>query len=140
MSKRLTILFALLGIIIASGCSENNEPFNPSYKRDGKISVFNQSGVRIRLLDITQIRGEEEASAMLNRTLNSGFRYYFKNILDGGDSEIFKGGDMVIIHFRADVPNPDDPSRPLFENTISHTINGVTEYYVKTGGRYSIQP
>ena len=140
MAKRLSIIAALLVFALGFACSENNEPFNPEYKRDGKVSIFNQSGVKIRLLEFTQIRGEEQAEEVLNRTINSGFRYYLKNILDGGDSDIFKGGDVVIVHFRADVHMPGDPSQPLFENTITHSINGITEYYVKSGGRFTVQP
>lgn len=140
MAKKLAIIVALMGFIIGLSCSENNKQYNPEYKRDGKIGIFNESGVRIRLLEFTQVRGDQEASAVLDRTINNGFRYYLKNILDGGDSETFKGGDVVTVHFRADVSNPGDPSQPLFQNTISHTINGITDYYVKSGGRFALQP
>ena len=140
MVKRLVILLSLFGILLGIGCSDNNNPYDPVFLREGKISLFNQSGVRIRLMEFTQKRGDEEVSAVLDRSLGTGFRYFFINLIDGGESEMFPGGDMITVHYIADVPNPDDPTRPLFENTIGHTINGITVYYVKTGGRYSIHP
>jgi hypothetical protein len=140
MVKRVTVFVLLLGLIVGISCSENNKPYDPVYLREGKISVFNQSGVRIRLMEFTQKRGEDQVSTVLNRSVSSGFRYFFINLLDGGESEMFPGGDKITIRYIADVPNPDDPTRPLFDQTIGHTINGITVYYVKSGGRYSVQP
>jgi len=133
-------LLILFGLLLGLGCSENNKPYDPVYLIEGKISIFNQSGVRIRMMEFTQKRGDDEVSAVLDRSLNSGFRYFFINLLDGGESDMFPGGDMITIRYIADVPNPDDPTRPLFDHTIGHIVNGVTVYYVKTGGRYSVQP
>ncbi len=140
MVKRVTIFLVLMGLAICFGCSENNNPYDPVYLREGKISLFNQSGVRIRLMEFTQKRGDEEVSAVLDRSLGIGFRYFFNNLLDEGESDMFPGGDMITVRYIADVPNPDDPTRPLFDQTIGHTINGITVYYVKTGGRYTVQP
>jgi len=140
MVKRVTILLLLLGLILGISCSENNNPYDPVYLREGKISIFNQSGVRIRLMEFTQKRGEDQVSTVLNRSVSSGFRYFFINLLDGGESEMFPGGDKITIRYIADVPNPDDPTRPMFDQTIGHTINGITVYYVKSGGRYTVQP
>ena len=140
MVKRVTILLLLLGLIVGISCSENNNPYDPVYLREGKISIFNQSGVRIRLMEFTQKRGEDQVSTVLNRSVSSGFRYFFINLLDGGESEMFPGGDKITIRYIADVPNPDDPTRPMFDQTIGHTINGITVYYVKSGGRYTVQP
>lgn len=133
-------MLSLFGLLLSLGCSENNNPYDPVYLREGKISIFNQSGVRIRLMEFTQKRGAEEVSAVLDRSLGIGFRYFFINLLDGGESDMFPGGDMITVRYIADVPNPDDPTRPLFDQTIGHTINGITVYYVKSGGRYSIHP
>ncbi|UCC78354.1 MAG: hypothetical protein JSW64_08685 [Candidatus Zixiibacteriota bacterium] len=140
MIRRVTIFAMLLGLAVGIGCSENNEPYRPVYLREGKISIFNQSGVRIRLMEFTQTRGPEEITTVLNRSLSSGLRYYFINLLDGGDTDIFPGGDYITVHYIADVPNPDDPTRPLFDQTITHTVNGITVYYVKVGGRFSVSP
>jgi len=140
MVKRTVISLMLAGLFICLACSENNEPFHPQYLREGKVSIFNQSGVRIRLLDFTQTRGDQQVSTVLNRSLNSGFRIFLLNMLDGGNSDIFPGGDYITVHYRSEVSNPDDPMTPLFDQTIDHTVNGVTVYYVKTGGRYGVSP
>lgn len=140
MFKRAVIFVILAGLAIGISCSEDNDPYRPVYLREGKISIFNQSGVRIRLMEFTQTRGEQEISTVLNRSMIDGLRYYFINILDGGDTDIFPGGDYITVRYIADVPNPNDPTRPLFDQTISHTVNGITVYYVKSGGRYTISP
>lgn len=140
MFKRLAIFLTLAGLIICLGCSGEDKPFHPGYLREGKVSIFNQSGVRIRLLNYTQSRGDQEVGLVLNRSLNSGFRYYLLNLLDGGDTDIFPGGDYITVRYIAEVSNPDDPMTPIFDKTISHTVNGITVYYVKTGGRYTVSP
>jgi hypothetical protein len=140
MFKRVTIFLILAGLVFCLGCTGNDKPFHPGYLREGRVSIYNQSGVRIRLLDYTQARGDEEINVVLNRSLNSGFRYYLLNLLDGGDSDIFPGGDYITVRYRSEVANPDDPMTPLFDKTIDHTVNGITVYYVKTGGRYTVSP
>jgi hypothetical protein len=140
MVKKGVIFLALLGLIIGVSCSEEKQPYRPPFLVEGKVSIFNQSGVRIRLLEFTQQRGERETTVVLNRSIISGVRYFLINQLDPGNTDIFPGGDYIIIHYIADVPNPGDPSQPLFDQTIDHTVNGVTVYYVKSGGRYTVQP
>lgn len=122
------------------GCSKDDAPTSIPIVYDGKIGIHNQSGVRIRLLEFRQVRGEIEFSHFLNRPLNSGFEYFFRNMLDSGESEIFPGGDEIYIHYIADVPNPENPSGPLFDHDIGHTVNGITVYYIKAGGGFSINP
>jgi hypothetical protein len=140
MFKRITIFLILAGLILCLACTGNEKPFHPGILREGRVSIFNQSGVRIRLLDYTQSRGDEEISTVLNRSINSGFRYYFINLLDGDDSDIFPGGDRITVRYRSIVSDPNDPLTPLFDHTIGHTVNGITVYYVKTGGRYTVSP
>lgn len=140
MFKRIVIFSILAGLALCLGCSENDKPFHPGYLREGKVSIFNQSGVRIRLLEYTQERGDQQVSVVLDRSLNSGFRYYLLNLLDGGNTDVFPGGDYITVRYRSEVSNPDDPLTPLFDKTISHTVNGITVYYVKTGGRYTVSP
>jgi hypothetical protein len=130
----------LAGLVLCLSCSDNDKPFHPGVLREGKVSIYNQSGVRIRLLDFTQSRDGEEVSVVINRSLNSGFRYFLLNMLDGGDTDIFPGGDYITVRYRSEVANPDDPMTPLFDQTIDHTVNGITVYYVKTGGRYTVSP
>jgi len=140
MFKRVGIFLILAGMVLCLGCTGNDNPYHPGYLREGKVSIYNQSGVRIRILEFTQTRGEEQISVVLNRSINSGFRYYFLNLLDGDDSDIFPGGDYITVRYRSEVANPDDPMTPLFDQTIDHTVNGITVYYVKSGGRFSIHP
>ncbi|GEM_PF-2426970 len=140
MKLRALTIFLILALAVFSGCSKDDSSLHAPVYYDGKISISNQSGVRIRLLEFTQTRGEQEYSYLLDRSLHSGFEFFFKNMLDGGDSDIFPGGDAVFVHYIADIPDPEYPSRPLFTHTIGHTINGVVVYYIKAGGHFSLSP
>lgn len=140
MAKRIAFLMASGLILLAVSCSQDKGPYHPPYLVSGKVSIYNQSGVRIRLMEFTQKRGDEEVTVILDRRVNSGFRYFFINQLDAGGTDIFPGGDYIEVHYVADVPYPGQPNRPLFDQTFNHTVNGVTTYYVKSGGRYTVQP
>ncbi len=122
------------------GCSGDKSPTSDPVYYDGKISIRNQSGVRIRILELAQTRDGQEHSYLIGRSINTGFEYFLLNMLDGGDSEIFPGGDIVRVHYVAEAPDPENPSQPLFDIHLGHTINGITVYYIKSGGRFSLHP
>ena len=140
MARKFPIPAVLIVLALTLSCSHEQAPYHAPYLVEGKVSIENQSGVRIILREFTQRRGNDEVTVMLNRGVNDGFVYYFRNQIDGGNSDIFPGGDYIEVHYVAAVSYPGDPNRPLFDQTLSHTVNGITVYYVKSGGRYTVQP
>lgn len=66
--------------------------------------------------------------------------YYLKNKIDGGNTDIFPGGDKVWVKFKSEAYDPEHPGNPLFENTIALIVNGNNTVTVKSGGDYSIGP
>ncbi len=133
--KILPVIFIFLGC--SSGEDITNAP--PSYLR-GEVVIRNESTVVIRLIEFTQIRGEIRHSNNLNIRVASGHGYTLTNRIDSGDSDEFPGGDLVTVRFVSEARDPGNPDRPLFENTISHRVNGNSTIYVKSGGRYGTSP
>lgn len=123
-------------LILACSNGENNPTIAPVYF-DGEITITNDSDASIRLIDFTQRRGSEEYYAEMNVRVHTNQRYLLWNLLDGGDSHVFPGGDRVWVTFVSTVQDPNDPDNPLFENTASLTVNGNTVIVVKSGGEYS---
>ena len=123
-----------------AGCSGDNKPSAPSPLTQGKIMIYNDSQVSIRLTEFTQKRGDLEHSTVLNMTVYPNQSRKLYNLLDGGDSDIFPGGDQVEVKFQARVSDPNNPGEPLFENTVSLIINGNNTISVKNGGEYGIGP
>lgn len=91
-------------------------------------------------MDYTHNRGVDRASAELGIILLPAHAYYLHNLLDQGGGQMFSGGDKVSVHFISQEPNPDDPSQPLYERRVEHTINGSVIIQVKSGGDYVIRP
>lgn len=136
---KIKVLIMSIALVVAA-CSGDEKPNAPYSYSQGTISVYNESSVAIRLTDFTQQRGDLEHNSVLNITVypNQSRRLY--NLLDGGDTDTFPGGDQVRVKFRARVSDPDNPGQPLFENTASLIINGDNTISVKDGGEYGIGP
>lgn len=132
------LILALSGVI---GCSDGEySPSGPSVLLDGEITITNDAGVTIRLVEFTQKRGDQEYRSDINVRVYTGVRYNLRNRLDPGQSIIFPGGDRVSVKFVAAAPDPGDPERPLFENTVGLTVDGNTLIVVKSGGEYDTGP
>ena len=135
---RIFLISAFFGIL---GCSDSeNIPSGPPVLLDGEITISNDADVTIRLVEFTQIRGDLEYHGDMNIRVYSNIRYSLRNKLDPGELIVFPGGDQVSVKFVADAPDPGDPERPLFENTVDLTVNGSTVIVVKSGGEYNIGP
>lgn len=126
--------------LVVAGCSGDKKLNAPYSYSQGTISVYNESSVSINLTEFTQKRGDREINTVLNIAIypNQSRRLY--NLLDGGDTDTFPGGDQVWVKFQARVSDPDNPGQPLFENTASLIINGNNTISVKDGGEYGIGP
>jgi hypothetical protein len=142
MKIRITILLSLAIILGILGCSKDvdRSPTGPVTRLRGKVAVANNSNLIITLVQYTHIRQDRQATVRLVRNLNPGFNFYLRNALDNNDSQIFEGGDRVLVHFRALESDPDDPGQPLFQNTVELIVNGSQMIHVKDGGDYGISP
>lgn len=140
---KLRGIFALLvfaGLVFLNCSSENEpEPVAPPIMFQGKVSVENRSEIIIYLLDFTQTRGDRRQNINLGIRLSPDHTYFLHNILDQG-GQLFPGGDKISIRFVAVAPDPNDPNRPLFDNTVNLTVNGSSIIQVKSGGQYGISP
>lgn len=135
---RIWLILALSGVL---GCSDNeNTPSGPIILHDGEITITNDAEVNIRLREFTQIRGDLEYHGDMNVRVYSNGRYSLRNRLDPGELTVFPGGDRISVRFIADAPDPGDPERPLFENTVDLTVDGNTVIVIKSGGDYSMGP
>jgi len=135
------ILITILAVI--PGCSPNgssNAPYQPPAQVRGKIAVINESDVVIRVVGYIQARGDSTASINLGVHLYPNQTYYLQNLIEPSLGQTFLGGDLVTVTYVADAPDPDDPTQPLFRNTIELTVNGSYYIQVKNGGIYSIYP
>lgn len=127
--------------LLVMACSSGEDvPNSPPVLASGRISVHNETISPIRLLDFTQKRGEREEHAVLDIRVYSQQTRSLINLIDGGDTDIFPGGDRIQITFVSEAPDPNDPNNPLFENTASLTVNGSNIISVKSGGEYGIGP
>ncbi len=126
--------------LAVAGCSGKDKPSAPTALIQGKISVYNESDVSIRLTEFTQKRGELEYNTILNTSVYPNQSRKLYNLLDGGDTDTFPGGDQVSVEFQARVSDPNNPEQPLFENTASLIINGNNTILVKNGGEYGVGP
>ncbi len=134
-------IFAALVLVVILGCSDGEySPSGPSVLLNGEITITNDAGITIRLVEFTQVRGDLEYRSDINVRVYTGVRYNLRNRLDPGQSIIFPGGDRVSVKFVADAPHPGDPERPLFENTVGLTVDGNTLIVVKSGGEYNTGP
>jgi len=120
--------------------SGEDKPNAPPTLISGRISIYNQTDYPIRLLDFTQQRNDDQYQRMLNMRVYPRHSFSLKNYLDGGNSEIFPGGDRVWVTFASEMSDPENPGHPLFQNTVGLTINGNNTISVKDGGQYSIGP
>lgn len=134
------MLLAALASAALLACSGDDYSSGPVSYVQGTISVYNESLVSIRLTDFVQTRGELEHRSVLNITLYPNQSRYLHNMLDGGETNVFPGGDHVSVKFRSSQNDPENPRRPLFENTASLIINGNNTILVKSGGEVSIGP
>jgi len=132
-----SVLCAMLMI----ACSRPSPgPTAPPVFYQGRVSIENNSGVSIRILGYTQVRGDRSAQAQLSVHIFSGQTFHFHNLIDEGGGLIFAGGDRVIVRYEADVADPDDPTQPLFRNTVEVVVNGSFRIWVKSGGDFGISP
>jgi hypothetical protein len=129
-------------IFLFFACSnhKDNATNSPPTNLKGKISLFNNSGVSIRFLGYTQIRGTTQLNVPVGSHLFPNQTTFLHDMIDGDQGVIFPGGDRVIVNYVADVPNPDNPHEPLFQNTVDLTVNGTLMIQVKNGGEYGIGP
>jgi hypothetical protein len=72
--------------------------------------------------------------------LGPGFSLPLHNIIDPDGGLIFPGGDRVTVHFAAEQRDPNNPSQPLFQNSVQLTVNGSFILQVKSGGSYDVSP
>ncbi len=134
------LLITALSALSILACSGDDYSSGPATFAEGTISVFNESVVAIKLTDFVQTRGDLEHRSLLNITVYPNQSRYLRNMLDDGESTIFPGGDGVSVKYRANVSDPNNPGRPLFENTASLVINGDNTILVKSGGDFGIGP
>ncbi len=141
MKTRIAILFSIVLLCCVMACSDENQaPSGPIQRLSGKVVVSNGSNYIIQLVQYTHRRGGRQATVQLERNLNPGFSFYLRNALDNNRGEIFEGGDIVQVRFRALESDPEEPGQPLFQNTVELTVNGSQMIHVKDGGDYSISP
>ena len=138
--KRVSSIIFAVGLLFLACSSGEDIPNMPSILLDGRISVFNHTGYPIRLFDFTHQRWSDEHQLVLNVRVYPNSTYRLRNLIDEGDTDIFPGGDHVWIKFVSDVSDPENPDRPLFENTANLIVNGNNTISVKSGGEYSIGP
>jgi hypothetical protein len=138
-----SIASTVLCIAVFVSCSPNdssNMPYQPPAQVRGRIAVINESNVSIRVVGYTQERGDSTVSINLGVHLFPNQTYYLQNLIERSMGQSFMGGDLVRVTYLADAPDPDNPSEPLFRNTIELTVNGTYYIQVKNGGIYSIYP
>lgn len=133
-------LFALISFISCSPNGSSNMPYQPPAQVRGRIGVINESNVVIMVMGYIQQRGDSTVSVNLGVHLFPGNTYYLQNLIERSMGQTFLGGDLVTVTYMAEAPDPDDPSQPLFRNTIELTVNGSFYIQVKNGGIYSIAP
>jgi len=141
MRSKLSILLALFFMVGMVACSEEkNMPSGPIQRIKGKIAVLNESDVSIVLVRYIHIRGDSQAMDDLGTILYPGYTTYLINILDGDNSQLFLGGDVVRVEFESRERNPDNHRQPLFDGTADLVVNGSQVIHVKDGGEYGISP
>ena len=140
-SPRIAALWMMLAFIPILACSKNDPaPSSPPIFYQGRVSLENSSGVTIRLVGFAQMRGQTRVERELDVHLFTGQMYYFLNLIDPNQGHIFAGGDQITVRYVADEFDPDDPSQPLFQNSVQLTVNGSLVILVKGGGEYGISP
>ena len=138
--KQLILLVVVSGLLCVLSCAHDPKPSGPPTYYQGRLSVQNSSDVSIVIVDMTQRRGAQVVHRQLGNALGPGFSLALLNIIDPGGGLIFPGGDKVTVHFAADERDPNNPSQPLFQNSVQLTINGSFVLQVKSGGAYDINP
>lgn len=136
---RFLLIVLSLGLFYFS-CTDDPKPSGPPTYYQGRLSVQNESDVSIVIVDMTQRRGAQVVHKQLGNSLGPGFSLALLNIIDPDGGLIFPGGDKVTIHFAADQRDPNNPSQPLFQNSVQLTVNGSFVLQVKSGGSYDINP
>lgn len=135
--KRKVIIFLIMLALAISYCQN---PASTEEKRNGKVVMRNNSGVVIVISSYTHQRSTVSAQRVLNHTLYPANEYTFKSLLDGAETFLFQGGDVVSVSYRSSESDPEDPQSPLFEGTADATVNGNIGIVVKSGGHISIGP
>ena len=140
-----SVVFAAfaLGVIFLTGCSHNkgtDPPYTPPEPREGRVSIFNNSGVPITIAGYSQTRGGQREQIQLWVHLFAGQRFALHNLIDPGQSQLFPGGDRLSIVYYADAPDPSNPTEPLFDGTVELMVDGSLIIQVKSGGEYGISP
>jgi hypothetical protein len=137
------LITIILGLAIIAGCSDHkpNTPSGPPpAPRKGTVSLVNNSGVSIRLVGYTQTRGIRREQVQLNSHLFASQTFYLHNLIDPDQDRIFPGGDRVAVQYYSEIPDPSNPSQPLFRETVELTIDGNAIIQVKSGGEFDISP
>ncbi len=129
-----------LMILISLSCSSEKKVNGPLIQYQGKISITNESYIRVYLVDYKQTRGEIQHSEHLNYLLFPGARFNLPNRLDPENGDIFPAGDNIDVRYVSAETMPGDPSTPLFDYTVSLSVNGNSVVHIKGGGDFGISP
>jgi hypothetical protein len=135
----LTAVFTT-AFLLSCSSHDGDGPYQPPVQIRGKIAIVNESAVMIRIVGYTQQRGDTTVSMSLGVHLFANQNYYLQNLIEPDMGQMFPGGDIIRVSYVADAPDPDDPTQPLFRNTVELTVNGTYFIQVKNGGIYSISP
>jgi hypothetical protein len=136
--KKLTILVLIIGLSLISSCSKK-APDEPENFISGYIVFKNSTQYySITITQIVQRRSSESVTDATNLLVPIGYSRRLNNLIDGG--QIFPGGDDVTITFESLARHPQEPENPLFERTLTLTVNGTQNIRVKgQQGEYDIQ-
>ena len=136
---RKLLAFSLIIILgVLSSCSKEG-PVEPENFISGYIVFKNSTQYySITITHITQRRGSETESSNAELLVPIGYSRRLNNLIDGG--QIFPGGDDVMLTFESVARHPQEPENPLFERTLTLTVNGTQNIQVKgQQGEYEIQ-
>jgi hypothetical protein len=134
----------LLSFVLFTSCSHNkinnSTPSQPPIPQGGRVSILNNSEVSIRIAGYIQQRGSQTQQVQLWVHIFPGQDFILHNIIDPGESQLFPGGDKLTLVYYSDEPDPNNPTQPLFQQTVVLTVDGNLLIHVKNGGLYGIMP
>jgi hypothetical protein len=133
----------IITLVLLLGCSHDktDEPVGPPpTPSSGRVSLLNNSEVSVMIAGYTQLRGGESRQVNLYVHLFPGNTFYLHNLFEPEQGQLFPGGDKISLLYRADSPDPSNPSQPLFQETVELIVNGDLTIQIKSGGEYGISP